>query len=77
MWVVVGPTGEDVSDDFGVHWKPTDGLNLNAVAVLDLRTAWAVGPNGTIAIFENHMQHEIRRRKPGREELPVTSIVAE
>ena len=47
--VAVGPNGEDVSDDDGAHWKHTDFLNLNALAVLRYDYAWAVGPNGTIA----------------------------
>src|SRR5580692_9352648 len=47
--VAVGPNGEDTSDDGGAHWKHTDSLNLNALAVLRYDYAWAVGPNGTIA----------------------------
>jgi photosystem II stability/assembly factor-like uncharacterized protein len=47
--VAVGPNGEDVSDDGGAHWKHTDSLNLNALAVLPNKDAWAVGPHGTIA----------------------------
>jgi photosystem II stability/assembly factor-like uncharacterized protein len=47
--IAVGPNGEDVSDDGGAHWKQTDSLNLNALAVLPTADAWAVGPNGTIA----------------------------
>ncbi len=52
-WVAVGPSGQDISDDFGIHWKHTDSLNLNAAALLDIRTGWAVGANGTIARFVN------------------------
>jgi photosystem II stability/assembly factor-like uncharacterized protein len=47
--VAVGPNGEDVSDDGGAHWRHTDSLNLNAMAVLPNKDAWAVGPHGTIA----------------------------
>jgi photosystem II stability/assembly factor-like uncharacterized protein len=47
--IAVGPNGEDVSDDGGAHWKQTDSLNLNALAVLPTADAWAAGPNGTIA----------------------------
>jgi photosystem II stability/assembly factor-like uncharacterized protein len=47
--VAVGPNGEDVSDDSGAHWRHTDSLNLNALAVLRYDYAWAVGPNGTVA----------------------------
>ena len=51
--VAVGPTGEDISPDFAIHWKSMDSLNLNAVAFLDFSTGWAVGPQGTIARFLN------------------------
>jgi hypothetical protein len=54
LWVAVGPNGEDLSGDYGLHWKHTDSLNLNAAALLDIGTGWAVGPNGTIARFLNH-----------------------
>jgi photosystem II stability/assembly factor-like uncharacterized protein len=47
--IAVGPNGEDVSDDGGAHWRQTDSLNFNALAVLPTADAWAVGPNGTIA----------------------------
>lgn len=47
--VAVGPTGEDTSDDYGVHWKPAGSLNLNALAILDREHGWAAGPLGTIA----------------------------
>ena len=50
-WVAVGPTGEDLTTDGGLHWKHTDSLNLNAVAILDIWTGWAVGEKGTIARF--------------------------
>jgi photosystem II stability/assembly factor-like uncharacterized protein len=56
----VGPSGEDVSDDFGVHWKHTDSLDLNAVFVLDDHNAWAVGAKGTIARLVNRKQYLIR-----------------
>jgi photosystem II stability/assembly factor-like uncharacterized protein len=52
----VGPNGEDISNDHGAHWTPTDSLDLNTLAVLDGRNAWAAGPKGTIArwINRNH-----------------------
>ena len=53
--VAVGPNGEDVTNDSGAHWKHTDSLNLNAVAILDVGTGWAVGPHGTVARFVNHL----------------------
>jgi hypothetical protein len=56
----VGPSGEDVSDDFGVHWKHTDSLDLNAVFALDDHNAWAVGAKGTIARLVNRKQYLIR-----------------
>jgi len=49
--IAVGPTGEDISDDYGVHWKATGSLNLNALAILDAKHGWAAGPHGTIAGF--------------------------
>src|SRR6266478_805263 len=71
-WVAAGPNGEDLSGDFGAHWKHTDSLNLNAAALLDICTAWAVGPNGTIARFVNHYGYEIHYRKPhGRQQPPA------
>jgi len=50
-WVAVGPTGEDITQDNGVHWKHSDSLSLNAVGILDAGNAWAVGDHGTIARF--------------------------
>jgi photosystem II stability/assembly factor-like uncharacterized protein len=73
----VGPNGEELSRDHGAHWKHTDSLNLNAVTFLDKQHGWAVGPNGTIAIFVNHLQYEIRRWEPDREPGPATSAIAE
>ena len=52
-WIAVGPTGEDSSDDYGVHWKQTGSLDLNALAILDAQKGWAAGPQGTIARFRN------------------------
>jgi photosystem II stability/assembly factor-like uncharacterized protein len=51
--VAVGPNGEDVSDDFGEHWKHAGTLNLNAVSNLLGHIAWGVGPYGTIGKFYN------------------------
>jgi photosystem II stability/assembly factor-like uncharacterized protein len=47
--VTVGPGGEDVSYDNGVHWAATDSLDLNAVVALDDGNAWAAGAKGTVA----------------------------
>ena len=76
-WVAVGPNGEDFSNDSGVHWKHTDSLNLNAVALLDVFTGWAVGPSGTIARFVNHTQYEIHFRRPRSHHRPVAVDVAD
>lgn len=59
-WVAVGPSGEDITSDNGVHWKHTDSLNLNAVVILDVWSGWAVGARGTIARFVNQNKYEIR-----------------
>jgi photosystem II stability/assembly factor-like uncharacterized protein len=76
-WVTVGPNGEDFTNDYGAHWKRTDSLNLNAVAILDISTGWAVGPNGTVARFVNHTPFEIHYRRPRREPQPVISAAAQ
>ena len=55
-WVAIGPTGEDITNDGGIHWKHTDSINLNAVAVLDSGSGWAVGARGTIARLVNHFK---------------------
>jgi photosystem II stability/assembly factor-like uncharacterized protein len=74
-WVAVGPNGEDISGDFGVHWKHTDSLNLNAVALLNIWTGWAVGPNGTIARFVNRYGYEIHyRQRQGRQQQVASAI---
>jgi len=57
--LAVGPNGEDISDDFGVHWKHIGSLDLNAVFVLDIYNAWAVGAEGTIARMVNKKQYSI------------------
>ena len=46
-----GPSGEEISTDGGVHWKPNSKLNLNALAALGRHYAWAVGASGTIGRF--------------------------
>jgi len=46
--VAVGPSGEDVSSDMGVHWRPAGSLNLNA-AMAHGGIAWGVGAHGTVA----------------------------
>ena len=53
LCLAVGPNGEDVSlsNVSAAGWKSTDSLNLNAVAMLDLKNGWAVGPKGTIARY--------------------------
>jgi photosystem II stability/assembly factor-like uncharacterized protein len=56
--VAVGPNGEDISSDQGVHWQHSASLNLNAIFALDERNVWAAGPNGTIARFDR--LYEIR-----------------
>ncbi len=76
-WVAVGPNGEDITKDYGLHWQHTDSLNLNAAALLDIWTGWAVGPNGTIARFVNHFNYEIQYRQPQSHQRPRTSTIAD
>jgi photosystem II stability/assembly factor-like uncharacterized protein len=52
----VGPSGEEISADGGVHWKPSSSLNLNAVAALNLSDSWAIGEKGTICRFSVETQ---------------------
>jgi len=56
----LGPSGEDISDDFGEHWRHMDSLDLNAAFVLDDRNGWAVGAKGTIARLINRKEYLIR-----------------
>jgi len=49
--LAVGPNGEDVSLDYGAHWKTVDLLNLNAAALTADGRGWAVGPKGTVKHF--------------------------
>jgi photosystem II stability/assembly factor-like uncharacterized protein len=44
----VGLAGEAVSRDAGRSWTKTGDTPMNAVALSDARTGWAVGPKGTI-----------------------------
>jgi hypothetical protein len=69
--VAVGPNGEDISRDFGLTWRHTDALNLNAVFILDIDNGWAVGPKGTIARFQNRIQYQVRTDSPARDSAPV------
>jgi len=75
--VAVGPNGEDVSGDSGAHWRHTDSLNLNALAILNIRTGWAVGPSGTIARFVNHHQYEIHDHHPHGHQKQASSAIAD
>lgn len=74
-WLAVGPTGEEVTEDYGAHWKHTDSLNLNAVAILDTQNGWAVGDHGRIARFVNHSQYHVRYRPANRQ--PPTPAIAD
>lgn len=55
LCAAVGPNGLDVDASMyvGARWIPTDPLNLNALAFANIVTGWAVGPNGTVAKFNN------------------------
>jgi photosystem II stability/assembly factor-like uncharacterized protein len=46
-----GPSGQEISTDGGMHWKPNSGLDLNSIAALSLRDSWAVGQKGSISRF--------------------------
>lgn len=50
QFVAVGPTGTDVSSDWGDSWRLIDSTPLNAVVFTqDGQAGWAVGPEGTVA----------------------------
>jgi photosystem II stability/assembly factor-like uncharacterized protein len=50
QFVAVGPTGTDISVDWGDSWREIDSTPLNAVAFSrDGKAGWAVGPGGTVA----------------------------
>jgi photosystem II stability/assembly factor-like uncharacterized protein len=54
-WIATGPSGSDVSHDFGKTWKPFDHAAYNAITILAefffSTTGWAVGPKGALAEF--------------------------
>ena len=54
-WIATGPSGSDVSYDFGKTWKPFDHAGYNAITILSefffSTTGWAVGPKGALAEF--------------------------
>ena len=77
LFYTVGPNGEEMTEDQGAHWKRIGSLNLNALAMLDDSHGWAVGPNGTIAVFVNHQQYEIRNRPPQKGLTSPAIAVAE
>jgi photosystem II stability/assembly factor-like uncharacterized protein len=56
-----GPNGEDVSLDYGAHWKLADTVNLNAAAVASSGAEWAVGPGGAFKRFPMRVLDSIHR----------------
>jgi photosystem II stability/assembly factor-like uncharacterized protein len=75
LCVAMGPNGEDVSISkiTAALWKPTDSLNLNAAAILDVKHGWAVGPKGTIARYIDHATHY---RATQTDPQPATAPIA-
>ena len=57
----VGPTGGDVSLDYGATWKAVDSLDLNAAALTTDGSGWAVGPKGTYKHFQMRIVNLLRR----------------
>jgi photosystem II stability/assembly factor-like uncharacterized protein len=70
--LAVGPTGEDISNDFGAHWKHVGLLDLNAVFVLDIHNGWAVGAKGTIVRLINHKQYFVQNNMGERNERDLS-----
>lgn len=56
LLISVGPNGEDLSNDMGKNWSPSDYKNMNSVIALDGKNAWGAGAKGTVARFELHRQ---------------------
>jgi photosystem II stability/assembly factor-like uncharacterized protein len=51
MWLAVGTSGSDVSQDDGRTWRPFDTASYNAMSFATDGAGWAVGPGGAIAKF--------------------------
>lgn len=51
VWVATGTSGSDISFDGGENWTLFDTGNYNALAFVNSRAGWAVGPKGRIARF--------------------------
>jgi hypothetical protein len=52
VWIAVGTSGSDISNDDGQSWKPFDTGAFNAAAFLSSQFGWAVGPGGRLAKFQ-------------------------
>ena len=64
VFVAVGPSGSDVSNDWGNSWRPIDKTSLNALAFTpDGRAGWAVGGEGRVAKWTGN---DFVRVKPAR-----------
>jgi photosystem II stability/assembly factor-like uncharacterized protein len=50
--IAVGPTGSDITYDFGVSWSAFDETNLDAVVCVKRGDCWASGPAGTVAVLD-------------------------
>src|SRR6266404_499491 len=49
--LTTGPTGSDISNDSGLHWKSFSSPPLNALFALDANHVYGAGPKGTINKF--------------------------
>jgi photosystem II stability/assembly factor-like uncharacterized protein len=49
VWIAVGASGADISEDGGRTWRGFDDGAWNAVSVAADGAVWAVGPHGRIA----------------------------
>ena len=59
VFVAVGTTGSDISEDGGQTWRHFSETNLNAVAA-NGNAVWAVGPKGTIVKLEGTIVKLVR-----------------
>ncbi len=48
-WIVVGPSGSEVSSDSGATWRQFDSDSYNSLSLLPGKAGWAVGARGRVA----------------------------
>lgn len=67
--LVVGPNGEDVSLDYGIHWQSVDTLSLNAATLTSDGRGWAAGPQGMYKQFQMKVLDLMRRHRQSEKDV--------